>query len=504
MLSVLVRGLLASAVFLIVCADASAARRVATAGTGLDAGPILVGSELAWKQSSCRRSCGRFGGRADLDRFVVKLTEGGNVPSVIRRGIVESDNGDSAYSYDVTSLKGSAQALALQRYRESGYGGLEEGSSASLLAGLPPALDRTFYGCSYNGAGAPPFSIDGSELSYQQQCAPRRQLRVPGPLTITDLMSGASEEVELAEGTIVISVAGADRYLAYLARPAEDDRFDRAVPNATLVVYDRERRRVAYSLEISDWGLDDVVDVASDGTVALMRASGGRGCGAYGLSWTSLAEPREHAVAARPCTAALAIAGGEILFLDDPTAKNRLQTDPSPGSRLRAVALEGDVRDIVPHGAELGPDFDIDGTRVSYGVRNCRGGYDLMVARASLRQPPVRRVECPVRLRSRRLVVAEGGQRVAIRVACPRGCYGAVGLRRGGRPFGRRRFTLPAGASRLPLALDLRIRGVLGGRGVPARVAIRTVDRYGDSHRTSARVALVRSSAPPAAGRRSH
>jgi hypothetical protein len=173
-----------------------------------------------------------------------------------------------------------------------------------------------------------------------------------------------------------------------------------------VVVYDRVDRRELFRIgdrpeERGAFALGD------DGTVVLMPAGGGA-C-PHVSSYTP-AEPFAHPLPQRSCSPPLALSDGRILL-----ESMRRLTLSELGGWPQVVAARSAV-----------DAWDLDAGRVAYRDSTCPGVGDRLVISTldELRSGGFRRPDtCPIRFARPRPVVERHNGVLAVRVACPRGCF---------------------------------------------------------------------------------
>ncbi len=298
---------------------------------------------------------------------------------------------------------------------------------------------------------------------------------------IYDGRTGAVTD-QVPSGDMVRGVRLAGRLVAWLeASPNIHGRY-------MLVVFDRDARREV--LRIATSALGGVLydwDLAADGRVAYsvgaVRVSGS---GLLRIGWTSPAAPVAHPLPVAPRLGydVRALADGSVAFLregaDGATEAGVVGTDGTPARLLVTGELAG---------------FDIDATRLAYGLAGCEGST---ITVRALRAPAIierRRGPCPLRL-ARPLRRSAHGTSLVIAPRCdalPWRCQGPVVLTRA-RP-GRTALVLARGrlgpSGRAILRLRAPARALL--RHHPTLTARLTIGFLsGDPDRPNRRTTVVR------------
>lgn len=453
-------ALLSAALFLATGASAAPVRF----GTAerLDEGPLLAGGALAYTQ-------------ATREEFSVRTDRARARPVVLASDSLDnSDDVSSATQF--VSLAASAQRLAYSDFSSFGNQ-LGSGSSVSLASGplSGPLANLVSCGSVSGPFGGPSetvnevLDVDASAVAYVG-CDGRVVVRnfAPGAPVATRVLPdvGGVSDLRLAGRYVAVVTPTSVRVLDWVANTAQ---YTAPLPG----------------------GDSTTVDIQADGTIAVVRARDvAVPCPEASLAWYSRSQPFAHPLGPPPCTAAVRIAAGRIAVISRASRGRRLLTAVTLGGTRSGVASLGAA------GVQAG-EFDLDGSRASYALRNCLGGADLLVASLASTGPLGSvGTRCPVVIVSPRATVR--GRGVALRVRCTRGCAGRGRLERrvGRRTVGlgsARRVRLRASrrSRRVRFGLSRSARRMLATRGVlRARLSIAARDRAGKRRVTRRRVEL--------------
>jgi hypothetical protein len=219
---------------------------------------------------------------------------------------------------------------------------------------------------------------------------------------------------QIATAAQPVSARIAGRYVAWLEPSAAFDAF-------TLVVFDRvaraERLRVA-TTTLGD-GSFTAWDLGTDGTIVYVLSTGRRG-GATApghMSWTSVVDPRPHAVP-------VGVVRWPMLRLEGRTIT--YTSVAGAAYELRTARLDGTASRTIAHGVTR--DFDVRGGRVAFGVAGCEEDRLRVQALNAPTYTPPRRA-CAL-VAPRRLTAQH--DRVRVKIGCrglPFTCDGELILR---------------------------------------------------------------------------
>lgn len=450
-------------------ASAVGPRRIARASHATREGPLIVGrSALAWSDEACLQCDG------DYDTYRLFYGRRGRRPVLVAHSAVGAETGDNGISNAAeASFVGSSSRL-VELYDSSGSSDDGDDDDGYLLAARPGRRLRRLAHCEITDEDESAYysmSIDGPRLALVEAgCgAP-----APEAIAVRDLAAGTREVVATGSRGRVLGLAG--RYLAAeITYPGLGDR---------IVVFDRISHATVYSVPApGTTGYVIGSDLDGAGTLALtLQPPEHRIDCDRSLVYYSRAEPRAHVVANHACSDSVRLAGDRAIV--------RFGSLQRP--ELRSVALHGGPTHAVLKGRALQSDgFDVAAGRLAVGIVNCTGGYDMDLL--PLTGTPVSESSPACPARPGREVLGANGRHVVVPLRCPRGCHGAVSLRRGRTLYARSAFRLPRGRSGPRLAL--RRKGRLGLARYGARrirVTLVTRDRAGRRHRTSAVVTLTR------------
>ena len=368
----------------------------------LQGGPFLAGADLAYSQATSRR-------------YSLRTLRRGARPTVLAAGTLRNNNRFGEGDSQSVNIAASAQRFAFSDLFTSGtrYGytttvrinsgplaGPRAGVAQCTRTGNPPTA------VTVNGQ----IDVDANALAY---------VGCDGRAVVRDFALGAPVP------TRVLATRprrGSERAALGPVRRRPDVQRH---PGRGLGI----QLRAVHGAP----GPDDSIitlDIQSDGTMAALRPLPGvigiNPCQGGRVDWYSRAQPFSHRLNVLPCTADLRLAGGRVALIE---GTGQGATDQDEPQEVRLIALGGQasrIASVGPDGTKRG-EIDFDGSRISYGVRNCRGSSDLLVASTSER-PRGLSTRCPVAisLRGARL----RGRRVTVGLRCSRGCLGRGRLER--------------------------------------------------------------------------
>lgn len=423
-------------------------------------GPRFAGGALVW-------AAGRADGGYRLERLV------GGERSSLR--VVRNRRENSALQLQLSASSFTSLIGVVRVYDPPGPGSPLDPTPDDLgafaldgegrVSRLGPAC-----GDSLACGGNRSLDVDGSVVAHLGDPDPRGDNNV---VVVRDLARPESQPLRVEGAGGEVRVSG--RYAAWLGSAT------------TVVIYDREERRVAYRIDTGS--VPRSFDLQSDGTVVIVREGlVSEEPGLVRLWWASPSEPFAHRV---PVPARsdyqVKIADGLVVYESSPGGES-----PS-GGRLGATYLNGPNRTLVrsvaySHGDER---FDFDGTSVAWFARTCRG---LIVRSAPLRmlwaRPRLDRgAPCRLNLTSSGARVSPSGQ-FTVRPDCTafaRECsLSRVAVtRRGSGRLARVQRTL-AGSRGIRLQLTSRGRRLLRDNdGLKVRIRARVADDYSAERRAT-------------------
>jgi hypothetical protein len=465
-------GILAVLIATALAAPAAADPRLAARTGGLVLDPQLAGDRL-------------FFGERRGSRMRLVVAAPGATPRIVGTGPLPGssfDDDESPGEYSRTSLElaASAERLAYGESRAAGNARYQQGvSSLTHFTGTPVTelgqVDSCHNGDPFSPA-SPTTDVDGARVA-STDCT--------GSVVIRDHSAGGAVVASFSPGERIGAgdLALAGRYVAY--NPYGIGPF--GTTPGTTVVHDWVANTKVYEIpRVARFDLQD------DATLAAVSTSSR--CASGKLSWFSAAEPTEHVLPVVPCVDSVRIAAGRVMAVAETGAAQRA---------LALVGLDGNRTDVARLGADgmlVGtPDFD--GARVSYALRNCAGGIDLLVEDATRPQPRDEPRSCPARVRSGSAAIGPTERTAPVFLECERGCVTQLSIRM--RVDGRLRHVAsrrvrirpddPCVAEPLPfelkLASDVR-REVRERRAVSGHVFASAPDRTGDVRVTKRRFTL--------------
>jgi hypothetical protein len=430
------RGRLRAALAAVAVACGAAAGPAEAARTELDGGrgasaPVLAGeSVLAFQLNGTR---------------LVRVHPDGS-RSVVR----DLPRPDRPHHRFRTNFAASPSHVAVARFFEvHAKGAIVAESSFRLEAGPLDGPLRELFDCEGNHV----FDVDGSRIAYSaDSCTDGPAGR--GRIVVRDLALEGSPVVRSIEArdlstTFPLDLAG--DHVAYVIYADG--------PDLRLVARDLATGAEVYRTGTAGYSLQP------DGKLVAGRP---KDCV---IDWFSRSEPFPHEIDLCPN-------GGMRLRADRIGALLRGRERAT----LMTVSLAGERRTIAafePSGAVGG--FDYDGTRAAYVLHGCVAANNRLFVDDLTGDPaPVKGGRCPASIESRRVRASSGGA-VFVRLACPRGCYGALSLRSGGDEASDHpvSFSRSGGARSYALALTRAARRELRERGsllVQARAAVFQVD----------------------------
>lgn len=447
---------------LLICAvsgaGAATPQRVASV-KDFSSGPFVIDAGLAWLEQTSTRYAVRSAAPGRRPR---RLASGRNDP-------------ERPYSDEVVTVALSSKRVALMRHMSSTFRTAfyeNEFLTGPLGGGL-----RRHFGCSAQGPGARP-AVEGDVVasftaSFDQSS---RNSFCTSAVEVRDFARGSARRFEPpAPNWILSGVALGGRWLAA-------GWYDYSGRHQSVRVFDRLTGALALSIAVEP---SSPFDIASDGTLFVQQDSDPRGrCTSRLVAYPS-GSATAHPLAPATCPGVLSAGETSVLAAVVDRGRRTLMRFGRSGDRRPLV-------DLGPAGLLAG-DVDFVGDRAGYALRECDGEAAVFVVQVSVAVPRPERLSCPAKLRSRRATVRRG--RLGLRVVCPRGCVGRIGLWRDKRRLGgSRRLASAAGSRPRPVAVRLTRTGqrLLRRRGRVRVVAeLRTLDRAGRRLRPTKRRVLL-------------
>ncbi len=441
-------------------------------------GPTLTGGGITWAQEGCRGGCDPTSDTFP-DRFRLFRAAFGRPERIARVDGLRTRFEDDFSSVTSVGYGASADRIALLRSRLDRGPGTNQREIAELNAGPIGPPRELIFGCdgadpAQTDGDPPPLDQDDTSLAYDAASCGR-----PSRLAVRNLASGLTVESAQPAGSRLLLVRVAGPHAAVLRRLASGDH--------QLAVYSTASGAQLFAAPTPAGLAPEDVDVQSDGTAAVVARGRDDRCESGVLSWYSVAQPTEHRVdGVQPCPNGVRLAGGRAAVF----------TGTGEAQELRAHDLQGiDSRTLVllrgvdhpsfraPGGGPV-PAFDFDGDRVAYALRDCSDNQGLHLTEVARGPDAVSYVNCPVRLRSRR-VAEPRRRRLTLAVRCPRGCSGAATIRRGHvRLANTDYFSLgPNRRGRIRLIDEGASRALRRRLRVGVRIAIRVTSRTGEDRR---------------------
>jgi hypothetical protein len=425
-------------------------------GPSLAQGPVLVGEQTVWSEVGCLRGCGPLSFSGTDSLYEIRMAGGGETGTLFRARQVRASSGPSFIHRTFSFLASEAQLVTLA---STSTGDEAEGEARRVVvrAGAPGTGRSVLVDCSaeYFG-GEAPIALDGSRLAYD----PDPCDGVPR-LVVRDLVTGATTELPEPAGGGLIDLRG--RFAAWIASLGGEPR---------LVVHDLMAGTTAYSAPSP--GVT-ALDLDADGTVAAVSGMPRRPCATGRLLRYSVAAPAP-ADLGPACATGVAIDAGRIFFLGW----------DGPARTLRALTPAGAVEDLVRFGRVRPGAFDVEGERLAWAARACTG--DAAIFAGTMAEAPydAGSINCRARLSPGAVPVRRGV--ATIRLTCPRGCAGELGLRHAAR----RQFSLMPGEREVRIRLWRRVRERLERRGsLEALAKAATFNRAGERRVDRRAVTLV-------------
>ena len=461
-----------------VAAPASAEpTRVDRVGTDRITGPRLAGPSLFYAENGSRRVVLRLASPDAEARKLISLSPPPLPPS-------PDDESPGDFVSSSFEIGASADRLAYKTVAVSGNARYQVGQSRlTLFAGATSGEFARSLECGHNDIYSPAASaldIDGPRVAFSD-CT--------GRVVIRDHSAATETIVSAGEGLAIGTAKIAGRYLAYNAHPIGPTGTS---PTVT-VVHDWVANTKLYEIpRVASF------DVQDDGTLAVSTGQvDDLDCSDGKLAWYSAAQPTEHVLPLKPCTADVRIAGGRIMAI--------ATGDSADEHVLALVGLDGARTNV----ARLGPlslrrgSPDYDGTRVAYALGNCIGGADLMTESATSPVLQTNRVTCPVGGLPSKGKLGPKDRYAPVSVKCSRGCRGRIAItaRVNGkmRTIGTRTVRIhpedPCLTKRHDVPIASSARSALRSRGsLLGRVTVSTPDRTGTPRVTSRAFRLSASS----------
>lgn len=414
--------------------DTAIGRVVVTAepvsGSTLIQGPSLTNGVLTWMSEDCVRACSQdFIEEWDV-RHRVHVRYVGGRRSILARGRTGfSGSGPNSF-LDAVKFFASETHLALVRTwfgtgeDEYDYGGLQ------LRAGAFGRAPATLARCQvdfFEGDVAPP-ALSGATIAYDATAC-----RDDSMLVVRDLSSG--DAWRLAYSGRKIRALDADgRYLA-LAAPSSPPE----PAAARLAVLDLDQRGTRYERDLVVPPYFDSLDVARNGSLAVLTFDARPGCGSELTRYSSSGELQDTHSA---CDLVAHLSGETIV----------VQGDDSGQRIVELPAGAGAPRNVLELGRVPLKAADADRSKIAWVVPTCAGGDAMHLDDLDAPDIAVVRSRCPASLATRGLV-AVPRRRADLWVRCPLGCTGTLTLRAGARRIGRRGYVLTRGRTRLGIRI---------------------------------------------------
>jgi hypothetical protein len=392
------------------------------------ADPAIVGGKTLFGQTDILG----YTADANVARYSVKTVSPGEQPRTLYSA--DASQTSSGEEDDDYAFSFAASGTNLAVLDQGDYEGAVAHWEDWLYAGAQGVRPAQVLHCTDEAGENPavvPFALDGTRLVYVDgSCPPHApQAVVDGPVRLA-----------VPAGETVDAVAVAGDFLAYSTVGANVRR---------VVVARVSTGAEAYHLDVPASG---ALAVAPDGTVAFAGHDNVFGqCGTPKLGWASPAAPFAHIIAgAEPCSAHIALAGGRIGYLE--VRYRAFRTTDLSGHEVTVARDVTSFAMAADHAAVVLPD--------------CAGQalWNIDAIDAPAGRPRAAKT-CPTSLRSRRVLLR--GRTANVRLSCPRGCNGLIGIgpSRHGRDAARSQpYDLTAGTATIRLPLSPRDARRLAGR----------------------------------------
>lgn len=338
--------------------QASAADRVASVEGDLEQGPLLVGGQVAWRESLCFRNCAQYESDGYCDdsslALAVRLSRKGRRTRTLASGRNDCSDAGPSSSASALSFDISRSHFALER--SSTFGSEEAyGSASTLHAGPIGGPLKRLYRCGDEEVFSQ-FALDGQRLFYN----PTPCAESPDSLVVLNLRSGKAMRVPVPAKVRIYFLQLAGRYAAFTVQ-------SRVSPYASeTVVYDLAARSEAYRTGTSG-------ALSRDGKMVVLRSvrarkNDGKYCERRSLSWYSPAEPRPHRIPVSACNHPVLFAGQRIVYL----------APGKPGRSVKIATLQGKTRTVLRFNYESAIyHLDADSHRLAFATPRCSGGSAL-------------------------------------------------------------------------------------------------------------------------------
>lgn len=446
-------------------ADPAAARIIAAPGDGgapkLTHGPFLTNGVVTWMTSECLSGCGLDDDEWEY-RYRVHARHPPERAAVVAQGRIDrSDSGPNYHIQDI-SFSASDTHLALLRddFGSDEFNGDYTGVVLRVGAFGQPLTDLVRCD-TYEFGSERPALVSGRRLAYD--AAPCDDIDA---LAVRDLDSG--EEWQIAPGRPIGPFDLDGRHLAMAVW---------ASAGWHVSVLDVETRATRYEFDLPQSPPPVAVDVAADGSLAVLTGPARRSCQRE-LSRYSPAGERDDRHAA--CELVAHLSDRTIFSVAGGLGRNVVEvrsgaSAPRTFLELGTVPLRG---------------ADVHGNEFAWAVPECSGGdeirLDALDTPGLQAEPPY----CPGGLNTHRLLVGPRG-RADVVLRCPMGCAGKLTLRVSGRTIAARRYAIPNGHTPVRVRVGRWARRRVAAGPLRAR-AVLTVGHLDGTHHRGSRFLRLR------------
>lgn len=439
--------------------SAASARLVATAGKGrfgeILQGPRLVGGQVAWLETRCLR-CSALPYR---NAVALKLTRiGGNPETVFsQRTFFDTSGGPVSSGHDIGGFDLSRTHVAIVERQESSDEA-SFGRSYVLRAGRRGERLPIIRVCDDYDYSGPSYSLGGNLLAVEGPECP-----------VFEQQEASFELVDLSSGTVRV-VTEPGRILSYLkvAGPYVLASYYSKTPDrGSTVVYDALGREVTRVMVPPYRRGRPVSSIAIQSNGALVTCVESR------LTWYSPGDT--EGTPAGGCATGAVIEADRVAYV----------VRYPGGRRVMVGSRAGDRRVLADLGNSQLREVDFDGTRIAYGLRNCRSEVDLFVQRLSAIPAEAPPSACPVRIASRGLRTDKRG-RVRIALLSKYGSSGGLETFENHQLYIYRSFRVAPGRQVVTVRLSRADRRTLRRRGqMRVRVVLSIRDRAARQRKVS-------------------
>lgn len=346
----------------VVVGESSAAERVASVSGDLEAGPYLVGDEVAWQASRCVRNCSVYeedGYCEDQTLSVaIRFSRVGRRPRTLASA--RNDCFDSGPSSSSVGFRFGLSRSHFVLEREESAGSEEGyGSATTLRAGPIGGPLRRLKSCSGDETYTS-FALGGSRLLYNASPCPEPTTK----LTMLNLASGKFVGVPVEKDFDVYQAEVAGRYVALGGQSSDGSQ---------IVVFDLARRDFAYRAALPR-GSGSQFALRRDGTLASLTSTSTpkdtpRYCTRAILRMYSPRAPKGRRVPASACLEEPHFAGEQIVYVAP--AKKR-------GRAVRITTAGGKARTLLRFGYDSAIyNLDANKNRLAFAAPRCSGGWSL-------------------------------------------------------------------------------------------------------------------------------